>query len=370
MKIVTVIGARPQFVKASAVSASIKAYNAGKLREIIVHTGQHYDEMLNDVFFGELRIPDPQYHLNVGSGSHGFQTGEMLQRIEDVLLQEQPDIVLVYGDTNSTLAAALAASKLSMPVAHVEAGLRSFNRAMPEEINRVLTDHIADLHLCPTKTAVTNLSSEGIKDRVHLVGDVMQDVLRKYSAIAKSQSDILLQLKVEPRQYLLATVHRQENTDDSNRLQSIMQGFNEIGASGAVIVFPMHPRTKSRLEKFNISLHENILAIEPVPYFSMLALESQAKMILTDSGGVQKEAYWLGVPCITLRNETEWLETLIDEQNILVGYNTEQIVLNALRRDRVGKLQSAADMQVNASDNIVHLVATYSASKTPIKSAV
>jgi len=312
VKIVSVVGARPQFIKAAPVSRVLRQ----DYTEVLVHTGQHYDHNMSALFFEELDIPEPDYNLGIGSGPHGQQTGRMLEAIERVLLDEQPDWVLVYGDTNSTLAGALAAVKLHIRVAHVEAGLRSFNRRMPEEHNRILTDHAADLLLCPTQTAVENLAREGITQDVHNVGDVMYDAVLHNIGVAEKHSTVLERLALEPGGYLLATVHRAENTDDPARLAAIVEAF---GAIAEPIVFPAHPRTRSALAAFKLSVPANVRLIEPVGYLDMLLLENHARVILTDSGGVQKEAYFFDVPCVTLREETEWVETVEAGWNRVVG---------------------------------------------------
>ncbi|MFY7989890.1 MAG: non-hydrolyzing UDP-N-acetylglucosamine 2-epimerase [Fluviicola sp.] len=317
-KIVTILGARPQFIKAAAVSSVFADF----FEEIIVHTGQHYDANMSDVFFDELGIPHPKYHLNVGSGSHGAMTGAMLVAIEEVLLEEEPDYVMVYGDTNSTLAGALAASKLLISVIHVEAGLRSFNMAMPEEQNRILTDHISNLLFVPTQTAIDNLVREGITKGVHNVGDVMFDGILHFSKIAAEKSAILAQLGVSENEYLLCTIHRAENTNDISRLKGIVKGLND---SKEPIILPLHPRTQKYLNDYEIALGENIRVIEPVGYLDMVRLETGAKKIVTDSGGVQKEAFFLGKPCITMRDETEWVETVENGWNVIVGANAEKI---------------------------------------------
>ncbi len=317
-KIVTILGARPQFIKAAAVSSVFADF----FEEIIVHTGQHYDANMSDVFFDELGIPHPKYHLNVGSGSHGAMTGAMLVAIEEVLLEEEPDYVMVYGDTNSTLAGALAASKLLIPVIHVEAGLRSFNMAMPEEQNRILTDHISNLLFVPTQTAIDNLVREGITKGVHNVGDVMFDGILHFSKIAAEKSEILAQLGVSDNAYLLCTIHRAENTNDISRLKGIVKGLNN---SKEQIILPLHPRTQKYLNDYEITLGENIRVIEPVGYLDMVRLETGAKKIVTDSGGVQKEAFFLGKPCITMRDETEWVETVENGWNVIVGADAEKI---------------------------------------------
>ena len=320
MKIASIIGARPNFIKCAPLSKEIRK----EFDEVTVHTGQHYDYEMNKIFFEELNIPEPDYHLGVGSGNHGEQTGEMLKRMEKVLIKEVPDLVLVYGDTNSTLAGALAATKLHIKVGHIEAGLRSFDRRMPEEINRVLTDHCSDLLFCPTETAVRNLEVEGVTDGVHLTGDVMVDALKENIEIAERGSRILDEMDLKPEEYCLATIHRAENADDFERLKNITDAFCEIGN----LVFPCHPRTEKYLREFGLwdGLVENVKVIKPVGYLDMLMLEMNAKKILTDSGGVQKEAYILKVPCVTLRENTEWVETVEDGWNVLVGADKEKIV--------------------------------------------
>jgi UDP-GlcNAc3NAcA epimerase len=321
VRIVSVIGARPQFVKAAPLSRALRG--AGH-QEFLVHTGQHYEPNMSGLFFEELDIPKPDVNLSIGSGLHGAQTGAMLARLEEVLVKEKPERVLVYGDTNSTLAGALAAAKLHIPVAHVEAGLRSFNRAMPEELNRIIADHLSNILLCPSRTAVENLKQEGVTEGVHLVGDVMYDAVLQFSHQAEGRSHVLKNLELEPKRYLLATVHRAENTDDPERLKSILSAFSEITEP---VVFPVHPRTRKIIaEQASLSFPANVRAIEPVGYLDMLMLERQARMILTDSGGMQKEAYWLGVPCITLRDETEWVETVEAGWNVLVGANRSRII--------------------------------------------
>jgi UDP-N-acetylglucosamine 2-epimerase len=336
MKIVTIVGARPQFVKAWPVSAALRA--AGH-QEFIVHTGQHYDYAMSKVFFEELNIPTPNINLEVGSGRQGRQTGLMMEGIEEVLVEQKPDWVLVYGDTNSTLAGAVAGVKLHRKIAHVEAGLRSFNRLMPEEHNRVLTDHCSDLLFCPTKTAVENLSREGIVQGVRLVGDVMEDALLKGSEIAQLKSQVLDGLGLAPKAFLLATVHRAENTDDPQRLQQIMKALEEL-AHEQPVIFPVHPRTRKALERIgfepaNAGPTPAIRFVPPVGYLDMIRLEESARVILTDSGGMQKEACWLQTPCVTLRQETEWIETVAAGWNQLAGTQTGDIVA-AVARARSG----------------------------------
>lgn len=319
-KVVSVIGARPQFIKAAAVSRAFKA--AGRIEEIIIHTGQHYDSNMSDIFFSQMEIPKPNYHLGIGGGTHGEMTGRQLEEIEKVLIKEKPDWVLVYGDTNSTLAGALAASKLHIPVVHVEAGLRSFNRRMPEEINRVLTDHLSSLLLAPTAISQENLNKEGIPDeKIHVVGDVMYDaaLFYKKKAVKPQWFD---ELKIDLGQYVLCTIHRAENTDDPQRLKSILAG---LGESELPILLPLHPRTKGKLLELDIALPENIYVVDPVGYLEMVWLEVYSKCIATDSGGVQKEAYFHGKHCITLRDETEWKELVEEGVNTLVGADSNAI---------------------------------------------
>jgi UDP-N-acetylglucosamine 2-epimerase len=426
MKICTIIGARPQFIKAAAVSRAITAHNRQTLNfehyssveprtvnEVIIHTGQHYDDGMSAVFFRELEIPEPKYNLAIGSGAHGAQTGQMLAGIEKVLIEEKPDWVLIYGDTNSTLAGALAAAKLHIPIAHVEAGLRSFNRRMPEEINRVVADQLSTLLLCPSQVAVDNLAAEGIGGKgdrmsavidepppalratsagggqkesspvnleqssniehrtlnieqatsVVITGDVMADALQFAATKAAAQSDIVERLDLKPQGYILATVHRAENTDDPKRLSNIMAALSEL-AEREPVILPLHPRTKKILERtsnlehrtlnveprtlnieqsssveprtlnieprtLNIERPSSLRIINPVGYFDIIALEKSARILLTDSGGMQKEAYWLKVPCITLRDETEWVETVASGWNILTGADRNRIVTAA-----------------------------------------
>ena len=319
MSILSIVGARPQFIKAAMVSRALRPHT----REILLHTGQHYDDNMSRVFFEELGLPRPDIHLEIGSGSHAGQTGQMMTGIEAVVLDEKPDWVLVYGDTNSTLAGALAAAKLQVPVAHVEAGLRSFNRAMPEEINRVLSDHISDALFCPSAQAVHNLAQEGITAGVHQVGDVMYDAVLHFIPLAEKHSSILEDLQLQTRGYALATVHRAGNTDDPDRLQAIISALGQLKST---VVFPVHPRTRKIIDTLGISLPGNVLGIEPLGYLDVLRLEANACCILTDSGGMQKEAYWAGVRCITLRQETEWVETVAAGWNRLVGIDVTAIV--------------------------------------------
>jgi UDP-GlcNAc3NAcA epimerase len=316
MKVLTVVGARPQFIKAAAVSRVLRARPGST--EVLVHTGQHYDENMSAVFFAELEIPEADHNLGIGGGSHGVQTGRMLEALERAIVAERPDRVLVYGDTNSTLAGALAAAKLHVPVAHVEAGLRSFNRAMPEEINRVVADHLSDLLFAPTAVAVENLAREGIgTDRVRMTGDVMYDAAIFYAEKARAQSKLATQLRLAPRDYALATIHRAENTDGPARLRAIFDALAAL-AGRLRVVLPLHPRTRKALEAAAPGQRwpAALTIVDPVGYLDMVMLESEARLVVTDSGGVQKEAFFYRVPCATLRTETEWTEL------VTAGWNT------------------------------------------------
>ena len=342
MKIVTIVGARPQFIKAAVVSRAIANYNRDVtsssllFTEVIVHTGQHYDRNMSDVFFEEMNIPSPHYFLDINGLSHGAMTGQMLERIEAVLVEEKPDVVLVYGDTNTTLAGALAAAKLHIAVAHVEAGLRSFNRKMPEEINRVLTDHVASFLFCPTKQSVENLEAEGIINKepvsgnnshsssiaynpvVCLVGDVMLDAANYYKERARKPQFVL------PEKFILATIHRAENTDNSLRLKSIFDGFEKIGKE-IPIILPLHPRTRKTIETLDQKTSNSIKTIDPVGYLEMIYLLENCLLVMTDSGGLQKEAFFFKKPCITMRDETEWVELVEHGFNSLAGAEAEKI---------------------------------------------
>jgi UDP-GlcNAc3NAcA epimerase len=321
VKIVSIVGARPEFIQAMPVSRALRAIPG--CREVLVHTGQHYDYQMSQTFFDQLDIAAPDYNLGVGSGRHGRQTAEMLSALEDVLLREQPDWLIVRGDTNSTLAGALAASKLHLPVAHIEAGERSFDRRMPEEINRLVADSISDLHFCVSQAAVRNLRAEGHTASANWVGDVMLDALMAYRPLAQQSSDVLGRLNLRPGGYALVTLHRAAATDDPVRLQQIVRALNAIDET---IVFPVHPRTRQALAQLNVSFSHHVRPIEPVGYFDMLVLEDNARLIATDSGGVQREAYYLGRPCLTLRDETEWTETVEAGWNKLVGFEPDQLV--------------------------------------------
>ncbi len=334
IKIVTIVGARPQFIKAAVVSRSIRDHHSSTIEELLVHTGQHYDAKMSQNFFDELDIPAPRYNLGVVAGRHGAMTGRMLEAIEEVLLDEKPDWVLVYGDTNSTLAGALAAVKLHIPVAHVEAGLRSFNARMPEEINRILTDRVSTRLFCPTTTAVQNLAREGVTSGVRLTGDVMYDAALFYRNQAGTRSRILEELGLTPGQYILATCHRAENTDDRSRLREICQALGELAAVKPVI-FPVHPRTAKLISDQGYANDLcQVRLVEPLPYLDMIRLEMAADLILTDSGGVQKEAFFFQVPCVTMRDETEWIETVETGWNVLAGASRTAILRCASTRTR------------------------------------
>lgn len=359
MKIITIVGARPQFIKAAMVSRAIQVHNAkqsDQIEECLIHTGQHYDETMSHIFFQEMGIPLPTWQLKCGNCSHGVMTGRMLEEIEKILLIAKPDYVLVYGDTNSTLAGALAASKLQIPVAHVEAGLRSFNKAMPEEINRILTDHIASKLFCPTQGAVEHLKNEGIMSDVYHVGDVMYDAALTFGEIAEQSSEILQTLDVKKKQFRLCTVHRAENTDNCERLTGIFGALEEMATKACPVILPLHPRTKAYLEKFDlIPRNPHLRMIPPVSFLDMILLEKYAVTILTDSGGIQKEAYFHQTPCITLRNETEWSETVTAGWNRVAGYKQEDILncMATLPEDR----QQITDYGTgNAAEKIISLL--------------
>ena len=351
MKCVTVLGARPQFVKAAPVSAAM--IEAGT-DEILVHTGQHFDYEMSQVFFDELNIPEPKYNLAISGGSHGRMTGRMLEAVEAVIEKERPDCILVYGDTNSTLSGSLAAAKLHVPVAHMEAGIRSYNKNMPEEINRILTDHVSSLLLCPSDTAVVNLQKEGINDGVMMVGDVMADAAMLANRIVKDDPDYLP--KIEgfdwDQGYDLLTLHRAENTDKKSRIESIFEALNNIENP---LIFPIHPRTRNEIAKADIFLADNIITCEPLSYLSMTALMNRALRVFTDSGGLQKEAYWAQKPCITLREETEWIETLKDNANQLVGANT-QLILEEVEKSNSAIFQSALYGDGNSAPRCVSAI--------------
>ncbi|APC40757.1 non-hydrolyzing UDP-N-acetylglucosamine 2-epimerase [Clostridium estertheticum] len=348
MKILTVVGARPQFIKAAAVSNIIRKEH----EEILVHTGQHYDENMSKIFFEELNIPKPDYNLGVGSGGHGKQTGNMLIELEELYEKEKPDMVLVYGDTNSTLAGALCASKLLIPVAHIEAGLRSFNMTMPEEQNRILTDHISKYLFVPTASAIENLSNEGVTSGVYNVGDVMYDATLNFSKLSKEKSKIMKELNLKQEEFILATIHRAENTNDINRLRNIIEALNE---SGQQVILPLHPRTKKYMDDYNLSFNKNIKIIDPVGYLDMISLEMHCRKIITDSGGVQKEAFFMNKPCITMRDETEWVETVQNGWNIVVGTNKAKI-LDGIINFTPSKVQQNIFGDGHAAEKILEII--------------
>jgi UDP-GlcNAc3NAcA epimerase len=349
-KIITIIGARPQIIKASAFSRAVKNHFQDQIEEVLVHTGQHYDENMSNVFFNEMGIPQPNYNLSVGSGSHGAQTGKMIEGLESIFLTEKPDAVLVYGDTNSTIAGALAATKIHIPVIHVEAGLRSFNKSMPEEINRICCDHMSTLLFTPTQTGLTNLAAEGFnlipQNKVHIdnpavyiCGDVMYDNSLFFSEVSAQKSTILSEIGVEPNEYILSTIHRDSNTDIAENLENIFRGLLTIAhQSNLKVVLPLHPRTKSKLEATlspdlytQVTSNETILIIDPAGFLDIIALEKNARLIITDSGGLQKEAYFFKKPCLILRPQTEWIEIVENGNAELVGADYSKIVEGGIR---------------------------------------
>lgn len=354
MKILTIVGARPQFIKAAALSRELKS-RAG-VEEILVHTGQHFDKNMSDVFFDEMNIPKPKYNLEINSLGHGAMTGRMLEGIEKLLLDEKPNMLLVYGDTNSTIAGALAAKKIHVPVGHVEAGLRSFNMRMPEEVNRILTDRISDHLFCPTDTAINNLRNEGFNDfdcKIHRSGDVMQDAALYYAQFSEDKSDVLAQLG-NPKNFVLTTIHRAENTDDPIRLSAIISALNEINKSQQVIC-PLHPRTRKILE--NLPEKPAFTIIDPVGYFDMIELLKHASLVMTDSGGLQKEAFFFQNACITMRDQTEWTELLDNGYNMLAGAD-KAAILGAYETMRSLRLDFSKDLYGGgmASANIANVL--------------
>ena len=396
MKLLIIVGARPNFIKVAPLIEEIKRHNRltksssnlvtkslnNQITYTLVHTGQHYDYEMSQIFFQDLKIPKPDYNLGVGlapyhakgfgvgSSSHAWQTAKIMERLEPVILRERPNLVIVVGDVNSTLAGALVSAKLHIPVVHIEAGLRSFDKTMPEEINRVLTDHISDILFCPTKTAVENLKKEGIGRKLPIiinVGDIMYDTFLKGIKIAEKKSKILNKLKLKPKEYFLLTLHRPNNVDNPERLKKILEAINE---SGKKIIFPVHPRTKAQLSKLfkqvkqlkslnKLNKLKNLLLIRPVGYLDMLYLEKNAKKILTDSGGVQKEAYFAKVPCITLRDRTEWVETVDDSWNILVDTNKNKI-LKAIKKFNPRRQQHKYFGNGKTAKEIVEIINHYS----------
>jgi UDP-N-acetylglucosamine 2-epimerase len=376
VRLAHVVGARPQFVKLAPVCRAIAAANdrGERIGSLIIHTGQHYDPSMSDVFFDELHIPRADVHLGVGSGPHGQQTGRMLEKLEIALKEHGPDMVLTYGDTNSTLAATLAAAKLQLPVAHVEAGLRSFNRRMPEETNRIVADHLSDLLFAPTPEAMRNLATEGLSARAAQVGDVMLDAIRFNEGLARSRSQVLERLGLTAGNYLVATVHRAENTDD-DRLGSLLDAFSRIATADRPVVFPVHPRTAKRIRDAysNRPQSTGLRLLEPLGYLDMIRLVGAARIVLTDSGGLQKEAFFLGRPCITLRGETEWVETVAEGGNSIAGTDSQTILDAVSRWEQVlarGELDlSAAITRVfgdgHASAQVVSKTVEFVASRVP-----
>jgi UDP-GlcNAc3NAcA epimerase len=376
-KLLSIVGARPQFVKIAPLCRAIDRHNAGRrglVDHVIVHTGQHYDPGMSDVFFRDLDIPTADVNLGIGSGGHGEQTAQMLARLEEALLLLRPDMVVTYGDTNSTLAGALAASKLHVPVAHVEAGLRSFNRTMPEEVNRVVADHVGDLLLAPTPTALANLEKEGLGERALLTGDIMYDAVLDHQALALQRVDALWGAGSRPDAYGVVTIHRANNTDEPERLAALTQTLNLVAERGLPLVFPMHPRTAARLrERAAWSPGPLVRIIEPLGYLDMLALVAGASIVLTDSGGLQKEAFFLGRPCVTLRDETEWAETVQWGGNILTGAKPEAI-LAAIQRWESRRAEGPLDFSVairaafgdgHAAERIVTALLDFLSRRTP-----
>lgn len=371
-KLLSIVGVRPQFVKAAMVCAAVERHNADapsekRIQHLLLNTGQHYDFEMAEIFFQQLPLPQPDFNLGVGSGAHGAQTAAMLSGIEELLLKERPDCVIVYGDTNSTLAGALAAVKLHIPVAHVEAGLRSFNRAMPEEINRIVADHVSDLLLCPTRAAVDQLAREGVTRNVQFTGDVMLDAAKMFCAAASQRSGLLEEMRITPRGFMLATIHRAENTDSLERMHDLVTMLCRLERP---TVFSMHPRLRNKLQQQPEyqSLNRQLVAathvriVNPLPYVDMLRLETSARLVLTDSGGVQKEAYFVGTPCLTLRDETEWTETLQNGWNRVVGTSPEKILplveslWSANGASPAGRPMLAAFGDGRASDRIVQIL--------------
>jgi UDP-N-acetylglucosamine 2-epimerase len=380
-KFLSIVGVRPQFVKAAMVCAAVDRFNGSaqpedRIQHQLLNTGQHYDFAMAEVFFQQLPLTTPDFDLGVGSGTHGAQTGAMLEQIEEVLMREKPDFVIVYGDTNSTLAGALAAVKLHIPVAHVEAGLRSFNRQMPEEINRIVADHVSNVLLCPTYAAVEQLAHEGVVNEVHFCGDVMLDAVREFAPLAAQQSKILAHLGLDPKQYILLTIHRAENTDSLSRMEDLA---NTLCHLDRPTVFAMHPRLRAKLDsepeysnlKKQLFSAKHLRIVEPLPYLDMLQLEANAQLIMTDSGGVQKEAYFVGTPCLTLREETEWTETLQGNWNRVVGTSPEKVLplVQSLWSNNGASPASQPELVAfgdgSASDRIIQiLIETYQATHT------
>lgn len=361
MRALTVVGARPQFVKLAPVSRAMQ--KSGQIEDLIVHTGQHYDAAMSDVFFEQLNIPLPDVNLNVGSGSHGAQTGRMLEEIEKVLVEHEPEIVIVYGDTNSTLAGALAAAKLHIPIAHIEAGLRSFDRDMPEEVNRIVADHLSTLLFAPTRTAMENLSDENLEDRARFVGDVMYDAIIYNREIAAARSGILDRLEITDSRFAVATLHRAANTD-TDRLGLLLQAMNEVAETVMPIVFAVHPRTRARVRESlpDWKCSRQLRLVDPVSYLDMIRLVDGADLVLTDSGGLQKEALFLATPCVTLRDETEWPETVETGWNTLAGCDAKKILSAA-----AGYAEADAPAKGSVTDAVGELFGTGHASESIVQ---
>lgn len=351
MKIVSIVGARPEFVQTAPVSKALRKFH----QEVLVHTGQHYDYLMSQKFFDEIGIPAPDYNLEVGSGSHAKQTAEILVKLEEVLLQERPDLLIIRGDTNSTLAGALAASKLNIPIAHIEAGERSFDRKMPEEVNRLAADRLSDIFFCASKTAARHLNDEGIREFVYWVGDVMLDAMMTNLPLAREKSKVLKQLRLKPKAYALVTIHRAANTDDPARLERILSAINSTDDE---VIFPVHPRTRKAIERLGRHFGDQVQMIEPVGYYDMVVLEENARLIATDSGGVQREAYFLRVPCLTLRDETEWTETVEAGWNLLVGAD-EKMILDNWKNFTPPKIHPPIFGDGKASEKITELLSIY-----------
>ena len=351
MKIVSVVGARPQFIKLAPLSKLIRKQH----EEILIHTGQHYDDEMSKVFFDELCLPQPDINLNIGSGNHGVQTGKMMQGLEEILLREKPDLIIVFGDTNSTLAAALVAAKLLIPIAHVEAGLRSFNKKMPEEVNRILTDHLSHWLFSPSAVAVTNLRNEGIVNGVFDVGDIMYDAILSFREMIDEPSQRLQKYSVQSGGYILATIHRAENTDEVDRLSRIIKLLDNTEFP---VLFPVHPRTRKKIQDYGLNVNRNVRLVSPAGYFDIINLISNSKFVVTDSGGMQKEAYYLKRSCITLRDETEWVETVASGWNYLVGISDElfQNAVNSIVKNTDHRTNGNIYGDGTASEKILNIL--------------
>lgn len=349
IKLLTVVGARPQFIKASALSSEVLKHDL--FEEVIIHTGQHFDTEMSDIFFNELGIPKPKFNLGVGGGSHGENTGKMIIELEKVFITEQPSAVVLYGDTDSTLAGAIAASKLHIPVVHIEAGLRSFNKRMPEEINRILTDHVSSILFTPSASSQEQLLAEGVSsENICISGDIMFDATLKFGRIAKQQASKEVRMQVDNNsKYALLTLHRAENVDYKERFESIL---NNISLVEFPVLFPIHPRTANRLEQFNLNLPTNVVRLDPVGYFSMLYLEKNSSVILTDSGGVQKEAFFSKVPCVTLRDETEWVELIDLGVNFIVGDNMTKFTTAISKIEHIDKSVYSENIYGNGTSSL------------------